>query len=174
MQKLNARLIARLWDFCAPDKPAKWENVRYTYLHDPYVVDGRIMATDTFKALIIDQDTGLATGAHLPRELRSIRYGKRDEVVFDSGYARYGSIALEVPCCTDQNRVPDLRRIFMDFMRADHDTRIDPSLLMPFLRLGKDCGWDVELASNGAQTIVRYFYGGASVPVCGLVMGKRK
>ena len=45
---------------------------------------------------------------------------------------------------------------------------------MPFLRLGRYCGWDVELLSNGAQMIVRYFYGGASVPVRGLVMGKLK
>lgn len=174
MPKLNARLIARLWDFCAPDKPAKWENVRYTYLHDPYVVDGMIMATDTFKALIIDQDTGLATGAHLPRELRSIRYGKRDEIVFDSGLACHGSIALEVPCYTDQKRVPDVRRLFNDFMRADHDTRIDPSLLMPFLRLGKELGWDVELVSNGAQSLVKYYDRRVPAPVRGLIMGKYK
>lgn len=174
MPKLNARLIARLWDFCAPDKPAKWESTHYTYLHDPYVVDGMLMATDTFKALIIDRDTGLATGAHLPRELRSIRYGKRDEVVFDSGHVRHGSISLEVPCYTDQKRVPDVRRILKDFMRADQDTRIDPTLLMPFLRLGKEQGWDLELVSNGAQMLVKYYDERGLVPVRGLVMGKRR
>lgn len=174
MPKLNARLIARLWDFCAPDKPSKWETTRYTYLHDPYVVDGRIMATDTYKAIFVDVETNLDTASHLPRELRSIRYGKKDEISFDPGFARYKSIAFNVSRYTDQTRVPDLRRFFKDFTREDHDTRIDPSLLMPFLRLGKEQGWDVELVSNGAQMVVKYNDGYVPVPVHGIVVGKRK
>ena len=174
MSKLNACLIARLWDFCVPDKPAKRENVRYTYLHDPYVVDGRIMATDTFKAIFVDVETNLDTASHLPRELRTIKYGKKDDISFDPGYARYKSIALKVLCYTDQKRVPDVRRFVMDFTRADQDTRIDPALLIPFLRLGKEQGWDLELVSNGAQMLVKYYDGLGPVPVRGIVMGKRK
>lgn len=63
MTSLNARLVARLWDFCAPDKPSKWESTRYTYLHDPYVVDGYITATDAYKAILIDTKINLDTAS---------------------------------------------------------------------------------------------------------------
>ena len=174
MPKLNARLVSRLWDFCAPKKPAKWQTTRYTYLHDPYVVDGRLMASDTYKAIVIDVDTGLDTGAHLSETLRSIKYDKRDELIFDSGYICYGDMALQVEAYTDIRMVPDLRKLFNPFELAIAPTRFDPTQLVPYVRLGKEMGWNMEFLSDGLRLLVRYYNGNALQPVTGLIMGVRK
>lgn len=174
MPKINARLASRLWDFCAPEKPAKWQTTRYTYLHDPYVVDGRLMATDTYKAIVIDVDTGLDTGAHLSGTLRSVNYGKSDELFFDSGYICYGDTALRVETYTDVSKVPDLRKLINQFEAASDATRFDPTLLMPYVRLGKEMGWNMELLSDGTRLLVCYYNGSVRMPVIGLVMGVRK
>lgn len=168
MPKINARLASRLWDFCAPEKSAKWQTTRYTYLHDPYVVDGRLMATDTYKAIVIDVDTGLDTGAHLNGTLRSIKYGKSDELLFDSGYIRYGDMALPVETYTDA------RKMLNQFEVTTDTTRFDPTLLLSYVRLGKEMGWNMELLSDGLRLLVRYYNGNDLQPVIGLVMGVRK
>ena len=174
MPKLNARLISRLWDFCAPEKPAKWQTTRYTYLHDPYVVDGRLMATDTYRAIVIDVDTGLDTGAHMSGTLRSIKYGKRDEVIFDSGHICYGDMALRVETYSDARKVPDLRKLINQFETGADATRFDPTLLAPYVRLGKEMGWNMELLSDGMRLLVSYYEGNSLQPVVGLVMGVHK
>lgn len=171
MPKLNARLVSRLWDFCAPNKPAKWQATRYTYLHDPYVVDGRLMATDTYKVIVIDVDTYLDTGAHLSDTLRRIKYGKSDELIFDSGHICYGDMALQVETYTDARKMPDLRNLFNQFEVATDATRINPTLLLPYVRLGKEMGWGMEFLSDGLQLLVRYYDGAALQPVTGIIMG---